>query len=501
MKVLIVDDEVIIREGMRKVVAWSEHGFQLLETASSAEEAMERINKERPDIILTDIRMKGKSGLDLAEYVYDLDLAIEVIVLTGYDEFAYAQEALRQGVCDYLLKTSAPDDILRAVQKAKGRLEHTKEHVQWKQGERERMISSFVKRLLHKNAGPADVDRLYELVPELEEAPFQILLIDEPLQPSQLAENEMLWNTYVFGKWVPCNEKTVIIVQRDPRLEDDYLLRMAAKKITQQLHQPVFAGSVVSSLTELSSSYEQATSLILYKWLLPDHTLIGTEDIKSRIGIPHTERLPDHEAELLHYMKIGNHDDLKRWMMELIGWLFAHPQATPGSVHLYVQTLFIATIRFVNRVALSAGQEVRNYRSLPSAAEWFPLPEETLSPLFLQVLDDFQKQANRQNRYVQTAIYYIEQQIGESLTLHKVADHVHIHPNYLSDMIRKETGKSYIELLTGLRMKKAEELLLHSDAKVKDISKLVGYADWKYFTNQFKKYTGMTPSQYRHQYE
>ncbi|WP_408011077.1 helix-turn-helix domain-containing protein [Pseudalkalibacillus sp. A8] len=501
MKVLIVDDEIIIREGMRKVVPWSENGFELLETASSAEEAIKRISEEMPDILLTDIRMKGKSGLDLAAYVYDCKLAIEVIVLTGYDEFAYAQEALRQGVCDYLLKTSAPDDILRAVQKAKDRLEHTKEHVQWKQGERERMISALMKRLLHKIADPGDVNRLCELIPELNKAPIQLLLIDQLLQPSQLAYYEKLWKTYVFGKWVPYNEKTVIIVQRDTRLEDDYLLRMATKKITQLLHQPVFAGTVVSSLTELSSSFEQATSLILYKWLLPDRTLIGAEDIKSRVGIPHIERLPDHEEELFNYMKIGNHEDLKRWLIDLIGWLFAHPQATPGSIHLYVQTLFIATIRFVNRVALSSGQEACNYKSLPSAAEWFPSPEQTLPPLFLQVMDDYQKQANRQNSYVQTAIYYIEQKIGESLTLYKVANHVHIHPNYLSNMIRKETGKSYVELLTELRMKKAEELLLHSDAKVKDISKLVGYADWKYFTNQFKKHTGMTPSKYRHQYK
>lgn len=497
MKVLIVDDEVIIREGIRKVISWEEHGFQLLEPVSSAERAIDVIHKNAPEIILTDIRMNGKSGLDLASFVYGQELSIEVIVLTGYDEFTYAQEALRQGVSDYLLKTSAPDDILRAVQKARDRLVDTREHVQWRQGERDRMISTLTKKIVNYTAEPKDINQLYTFLPELQNSPIQILLIDTPLETIQLEDNENLWNTYIFGKWIPLNEKTIIIVRRDPRLGDEYLLQMAIKKINQSLETPFFVGSVVSSLTNLPSSFEQAVSLILYKWLLPTHKIIGTNDIQHRVGISQTALLGDHEEKLFSYMNSGSEKEFKCWLMEIIDWLFTNSKATPGSIQLYVETLYVSMIRFTNRIVASIGKKTLNYRSLSSPGEWFPSPTESLIPSFLEVLDDYQNLVNRQNDFVQIAIHYIENKLDQALTLKEVAEQVYVHPNYLSEMLRKETGMSYVEFATDLRMKKAVQLLLHTPTKVKDVSNSVGYSDSKYFTSQFKKHTGLTPSQYR----
>lgn len=129
MKILIVDDEVIIRTGLASVIAWNELGLRLLAPAASAEEALERMEAERPDILLTDIRMKGKTGLQLAEEARLIVPDLEVIILSGYGDFAYTQQAIRQGVGDYLLKTSKPEEIIKAVMRAKQRLmERRAEH-------------------------------------------------------------------------------------------------------------------------------------------------------------------------------------------------------------------------------------------------------------------------------------------------------------------------------------------------------------------------------------
>ncbi|MED4959708.1 response regulator, partial [Paenibacillus macerans] len=122
MKLLIVDDEVIIRTGLASVIAWNELGLTLLAPAASAEEALKRIREEKPDILMTDIRMSGKNGLQLAEEAKRMLPALEVVILSGYGDFAYTQQAIRQGVGDYLLKTSKPEEIIKTVLQAKQRI-------------------------------------------------------------------------------------------------------------------------------------------------------------------------------------------------------------------------------------------------------------------------------------------------------------------------------------------------------------------------------------------
>ena len=119
MKVLIVDDEVIIRNGLSTVINWADNGFTVLTPAASAEEALQRIPVEMPEIIFTDIRMTGLSGLDMAHEVKQQYPEIEIIVISGYDEFSYAQQAMREGVSDYLLKTSRPGEIIEAAVQAR----------------------------------------------------------------------------------------------------------------------------------------------------------------------------------------------------------------------------------------------------------------------------------------------------------------------------------------------------------------------------------------------
>ncbi|WP_366289057.1 response regulator [Paenibacillus sp. AN1007] len=148
MRLLIVDDEVIIRTGLASVIAWHELGIELLHPAASAEEAWSRLSEERPHILMTDIRMNGRSGLELAEAALDLLPELEVIILSGYDDFSYAQQAIRNGVTDYLLKTSKPEEIIKTVLQAKSRITErwaakSQEGKQLREN-RERLFASWV---------------------------------------------------------------------------------------------------------------------------------------------------------------------------------------------------------------------------------------------------------------------------------------------------------------------------------------------------------------------
>ncbi|CDN44118.1 hypothetical protein BN871_EF_00010, partial [Paenibacillus sp. P22] len=148
MKLLIVDDEVIIRTGLSTVIPWAENGFSLLPAAASAEEALMRIPVERPELILTDIRMTGASGLEMSSEVLASYPDTEVIVLSGYDEFTYAQQAIRQGVSEYLLKTSGPDEILQAALRARDRRRSKLEREESRRMQSEAYYGQQISRLL-----------------------------------------------------------------------------------------------------------------------------------------------------------------------------------------------------------------------------------------------------------------------------------------------------------------------------------------------------------------
>ncbi|AVR00236.1 hypothetical protein OBCHQ24_14875 [Oceanobacillus iheyensis] len=495
MKVLIADDEVIIREGISNVIPWIEHGFTLLKPVSSAEEVIEQLETECPDILISDIRMRGMTGLELVTYIAENDYQIETILLTGYDDFDYVQEAIRQNVCDYLLKTSSPDEIVSAVERARKRVEKIKEYNNLKESADERHIDFQLREALLQKSKAFDYKQLIESIPILREPPYQLILIDAPTNSKIIQNHEEFWNTIFNGKWVSNHIHTLIITKREKYLNDDYLLQIASRKVKEIYQKPIIISSVVSSLDELPNLYKQVKELTPYQWILPERTILNEQDIMKRNGISYHEFAVKHKNELINCLKEGNEEKLKSWVTDFVNWLFSHPEATPESIQFYVENLYIESIRAIN--FLLGTKERWNYESLQPVAIWFKHPREELFSKFLVILNNFKSSYNKSANYVEDSILYMEGHLGEPISLKEVADKISIHPNYLSEVIRKKTGKSYLELLTDLRIKKAVDYLTYTSISIKEIAQLVGYNDSKYFTKIFKGHYNMTPTQYR----
>ncbi|MEF3329732.1 response regulator transcription factor [Oceanobacillus oncorhynchi] len=495
MKVLIADDEVIIREGISNIIPWSELGFTLLKPVSSAEEVIKQLELECPDILISDIRMKGMTGLELVSYIAKHNYQIESILLTGYDDFEYIQEAIRQNVCDYLLKTSSPDEIISAAERARKRLEKVKEYDHLKISEEERNVNNHIRAVLQNESAMFDYPYVVKSIPILTEPPYQLLLIDAVADSNSLQAHEELWNSYINGKWISLHSHTLILVKREKYLKDDYLLQVASRKIKEIYQKPIIMSSIVSSLDELPDLYKRVVSFIPYQWVLPDQPFLIEKDISNRNGIPYSENIIKHKDELMNCIKEGNEENLKKWVSDLVDWLFCHPNATPESIQFYVQNLYIESIRFINHLGGTKG--IDKYDSMPPIQKWFAHPKEALFSLFFIIFMNYKISYQKSTNYVEDSIMYMEKHLGEPITLKEIAAEIPVHPNYLSDVIRKKTGKSYVELLTDLRVKKASEYLMYTSISVKEITQLVGYNDSKYFTKIFKKSLGMTPTQYR----
>ena len=182
------------------------------------------------------------------------------------------------------------------------------------------------------------------------------------------------------------------------------------------------------------------------------------------------------------------------------GFLAAHQsqgQATPGSVQAYLHSLIVSAQRWLIRVATSIG-----YTSPVKVEETYDIreltknPEKVLVDSLGLIMKEYRDMVSTTSP-VQRAISFIHEHLGQSLSLQQVAKHVHMNPNYFSEMFKKETGQNYIEFVTQAKLRKAMHLLRETPAKISEIANEIGYEDIKYFNRLFKKWTGQTPSEYR----
>ncbi|TDF96635.1 response regulator transcription factor [Paenibacillus piri] len=515
MKIMIVDDEVIIRTGLAKVIRWEELGLELLEPAESAEKALERLAAERPNILLTDIRMTGKTGLQLADEAKLLIPELEVIILSGYDDFSYAQQAIRQEVSDYLLKTSRPEDIVKAVLKAKQRVEEkwaarSQDHFRQK----EAVNRIFERWVINGDTEAVDPELLPDYFSRLlwdgdKDHYFQIVIVtaegwdDSPVSGSLLhfAVENMLHD--LLSCETLLEKRRIVVALSSSRGAEETVsqLRSVFQKIERLLTCSLFAalGKRVKNKEELHDSYVSADAAFGYKALISD-SLCDYADIVQRKG---GKTVCTHEEEL-ELSSILLEDDpvaLKSWVARLIQEQLDDPQMTRESLEALIHSAAVAARRWLNRVLAATGRGQTVEESIETGhLQLHPivLPKDALFQRLYAIMKLYHNRlAESRATHAQKAMAYIEEHLGHDVGLQQVAKHVHLHPNHLSEVFKKETGLNFGDYVTRQKIRRAMEILKVSPAKVSEVASSVGYEDVKYFSQLFKKYTGKTPSEYR----
>lgn len=514
MKVMIVDDEVIIRTGLAQVIKWRELGLELLPPAESGEEAIERMRVERPHILLTDIRMTGMDGLQLAEEARKLLPNLEVIILSGFDDFAYTQQAIRNHVNDYLLKTTRPEEIIKAVLKAKHRIEQrwteqSDDHFKTKEA-RNRLFERWI-----VNGDPAGIDArmLESVLPRL---------FAQEGRPNREGD-ELLQVFFVSGKgWenrsgasgalllfaienmlhdlLACETllqaDRVVVASRAGREASER--DEAFRKIEELLKCKLFVayGRKVPDLTALHESYRTAETAFGYIGLTPGNRS-DYADIEHRKGGKTAFGSKD-EIELHAILMEDDSVTLKEWTKRFVDSLLSDDQFTLESLEDSVQAVAVSAQRWIEKALTVTGrsgaaQQLPHYRfergRRPTEALFQYL--HTAMKLFHNLLGEGQA------AYIHRAKAFIETHLGGDVGLPRVAKHVHLHPSHFSEIFKKEVGMTFSDYVTRQRMRQAADILTTSPAKISDVASSVGYEDVKYFGQIFKKHTGKTPSEYR----
>ena len=520
-KVFIAEDEIVVREGLRNAIQSGTGPFVLVGEASDGEMALSIMKDVKPDILITDIRMPFVDGLSLSRIIKKILPWIKIIIISGHDEFQYAQEAISIGVDEYILKPISASDMLATIHKLVETIEQEKkqlssiEHLK-RQAQsnsdliRERWLCDLVTGIVKTEEA---LEKGNDMGIDLIAHGYLVALI----KLSTTTENyaDLIAAKFHINSLIDNQEETLCFSQsRDSIIlllmqvvsesieETAYTLGQAIKYEVERNTNCMVAigiGSLVERIGNLSQSYAGAEKAVQYSVKTGQKLIIGAHDLNTFSEIDFLKLDGSSISERLKYVKKSGIEEIIDQYVAMIG---DQPLQTTLIGYYLLCDLIVAISKIIDELG-GVVQEV-----IPSLSHKEQLSEiagskETFCEGVRLILDTFiefreSKSAGKYYEMIQKAKQHIHLHYADQdISLHSVASVVHVSPNHFSTIFSQETGETFIEYLTQVRINKSKELLLTTDLRSADIAYEVGFGDPHYFSFIFKKHTGISPREFR----
>lgn len=527
IKVFLVEDEFVVREGIKSKVPWEENGFEFCGEAPDGELALPLIDKTQPDILITDIKMPFMDGLELSKLVRNKYPEMEIVFLTGHAEFEYAKKAISLGAAEYLSKPVSSTELLSALAPIKQKIEERewekkliKQYSEEMRENTERDKGELFRKLV---SGGAHTAELLQWASELDVALvascYNILLLK--IKSTYHEQDEFSKSVLKSYSEIEdmCREGNPIVFERNP---EGYAYIFTADSF-DELDSKVdaFAGKVrqifdsknnisyfggigepVKRLGELSKCFESAERAFAHRYLIEGSRIISNTDIKvNNEAVDEENVVVPNQLDLTgfsEFLKLGSADEVRFFVDDFFDGLGSSIVKSLLMRQYVVVDAFLKVSDFVK----SIGGELENLEQVSDNKETLSTErgaKEYLCRLIEKAMSERDYISKDKNgKHVSDIIKYIEQNYTNAdLNLNMVAEHVNFSPNHLSAIFSQETGQTFIKYLTDLRIKKAKELLKCTSMRSLEICEAVGYRDPHYFSYLFKKNVGMSPMEYR----
>ena len=533
LKVFLVEDESIVREGLRDNIPWEQWGYQFVGEAGDGEMALSLIQKTKPDVLLTDIKMPFMDGLSLSRLVHQEFPDMKIIILSGYDDFEYARGAIQVGAEQYLLKPITRAVLQKALAELKIKIETEREQKSYQekfQSEaREYEQFSRTDFFVRIFEGRMPVQDIYEEAAKLSlriNAPCYNLLLFN-LQEKRTGENtgvesedfarkreELLryfirypentvfrWNVNTYGVLIQGS------VEQMPALCDRSIenVERICKPSEERLQWYVSVGEPVERLSLLAECYSKVNHLFSYRFLMPQEHVFTKELIgrgasqETGGGIDGIEADRTDPELIRDFLLRGAKDEIADFVENYLSEMKEAMQSVMFQNYLTLHIYFVI-LSYVE--LLGCGRE-EFLRLLGEMTPDSVSGAEKLSEYFCSLLEKAMMLRDRESddqskRVLKKALSYIEENYSqESLSLNSVAGEVNVSASYFSAIFSRAMQVTFVEYVTGKRMDKAKKLLRQTQMHTGEIAQEVGYKDPHYFSFVFKKTQGCTPREYR----
>ncbi|URJ43207.1 response regulator [Paenibacillus polymyxa] len=525
-RAIVVDDETFTRKGLLQLMDWQACGFEIVGEADNGEDALELISRIHPDLVITDIRMPVLDGLELIRSVLEQSTEHPAfIILSGYSDFAYAQQAIRYGVHDFMLKPIDEGDFSATLRKLSERLHREQQNAQRYQNHHAGGLLETVMM------NPVDdvVVTQWEQQLRLGEATYMYYVLVElnDQHPWRSGDNNIMLSLFQFrelieqalhrlmdGKYplyvhehrnrigliVPdffleCFEGKVEVFMKALQREIEGM-----KTLKDQLGSRVFvyAGKPVNRLQDIQQSYACAKEAVLHKYIY-DHNGIVVY-LQEEMPPLHYKTIPQDVLDRLTEQVEELRLDELRVAVDYLFSSFREECYAPEAMKMSLHQCVLSIVRVIQNMQ---GDE-RSLQSLEPMMNW---QDMNLSLGELQRL--FTAFAEESGRYIgvlrrdcqqggiQHIRAYIEQHAAENISLKSIAARFYMNPVYLGQLFRKTYGVYFNEFLLKLRVQEAKRLLRQTDLRIYEIAERVGFGSSDYFVTQFEKMAHATPSEYR----
>ncbi|MFI3176522.1 MAG: response regulator [Eubacteriales bacterium] len=524
--VIVVDDEEQLRKALIRKVDWELAGFQVVGEAENGVEALELVAKYEPDLLLTDVKMPFMTGIELARAVREIRPTANIVFLSGYDDFSYAQKAIQYNIISYLLKPISAEELTQELIRIRMQIDDKFAEFQIQNSHLENVVTSeFLIPLLLDSFQEDRENRENELLGQAvtygvlegtsDQLKYSVMVTsfldgegNNQTKVEQVHAIELILKKYVrYASFY--TEGRIVSLLIATRLGFEKYLHILVEEIAQSakrilnLETAIGVSRSIGYLSHTNEAYIEAMNAIRY-CKKSDQSVYFIADIE-RNEIFDQELVQNVIQEIENYLRGGSVEELKVYLEELMPFLQRETNS-PAMIQLMMVQLVAAVFRIIYA---SADQETVQALHLASPIQGQFFHEDVKEMWykymkFCILAKELVLEARKKNssNLCEMAIQMIEETYADpNVSLVSISNHIAVSPNYLSGLIKKYTGSTFIDLLTKKRIETAKSLLVNTDYKVKEIAEQCGYSDQHYFSYCFKKYVGCSPNACRRENE
>ncbi|MDO5291691.1 MAG: response regulator transcription factor [bacterium] len=504
--VLIVDDETIVREGIRQLIEWEKHGFTICAEGIDGKDGLKKIEEYQPDLVLADIKMPGLTGIELVEEARKQGFKGSFLILTGYSDFYFAKAAINLGVKGYLLKPIDEDEVHGMLDEIKQEFDQERLHESYvsisvkkaKQEVLRRVLSHRLEMsLLQKDVTLYEIDFTFDCYCVCIAKFNTQMLEDECILEKSVVDDKLdvllagMDNTEIINE----EDKAILILKGRTYEEASKLLCANNRKIKNRDGEAFFLtfGHTVVSWRDLVYSYECAKLLLDYEFLYDSEGAL-TIKMFENVEQGYLENFVERLCNMIEVGdKEGIHQSIESYEEHIKTSLIQESE---------IKVLTAQNLILLHNNLCKRYEQIKDH--FPNLSQVTAMIMEATS--IEQLKEDVTKFAcqlcdcigNTSSDNVVKRMYaYMEKNYDKELKLENIAKMFNYNSAYLGKVFKKEFGESFNVTLDKLRIENAKKFLLSGSMKVYQVSEKVGFSNIDYFCSKFKKYVGVSPKEFK----
>lgn len=541
LKIFLAEDEVVVRETIKRMIPWEELGFELVGEAADGEMALPLLIRQQPDLLITDIKMPFMDGLTLARLAKKEIPGLKVVILSGYDDFNYAKQAIGIGVEDYLLKPITKNALIERLSEIRSRYEHEKTQKEYYEKFQREMQAyeknssrDFFEALIDGSMDMMEVyKRAEKLGLDIVAEAYNVLIFtmncDEDFsgqrdeyssweaESLELLENffaghssAMLFRSNIFSYGVLLKGQRETIEENTRACVDE--IRKILSRQDGRREWFLAVGQSVERLSQIQKSYHTASRAFSQRYLYDENILYydemetmehpgGQAETEDNAYLQKVDVNALNPAILQKFLSNGLQEETENFVKDYFYAIGQEPMESLVFRNYVILNVRFSVISFIkglgcdtNEMESADTEEVlaESGKNMESAIAY----AKKMISQAIEIRD--QNSGNKNRSILKTAVDFIDSHyMDEEISLNTVANVANVSSNHFSALFSQNMGQTFIEYLTTLRMNKAKELLRCTGMRSSEIAGEIGYKDAHYFSYLFKKTQGMTPSDYR----